>query len=227
MVASKPWDWKIGASPYWEEPSAEVYPLINRWRKRGFSRFLDLGCGIGRHAFLFAKNGFSVDALDLSEEGLLKIEEIAESEKLPIKTKLGDMRSLPYPDDSFECLIAYNVIYHADEQGIKQTLNEIRRVLIHGGEALMTLNSQSNSAFTDPQNKHVSEHVLFKTNKPQENGIPHYYVQKKDIPELFSDFKIVQFYHKEEYWDAEYNNAHYYVLASNLKKRDGGLAQEK
>lgn len=217
MIASKPWDWVIGANKYWEEPSAEVYPLLSHWRNQGFSRMLDLGCGIGRHSFLFAKNGFTVDAFDLSEEGVVRIKQIAAEEQLPITTQVGDMVSLPYPDDTFDCLIAYNVIYHTDEVGIKKTIDEIHRVLKNSGEALITFNSQNNSAFTDPANKHVSEHVLFKTNKPQEVGIPHYYAQKKDIPELLSDLKIIKFSYKEEYWDNEYNNCHYYVLASNKK----------
>jgi SAM-dependent methyltransferase len=217
MIASKSWDWKIGANPYWEEPSSEVYPLIGRWKDMQFKKMLDLGSGIGRHSILFAKNGFDVDALDLSLDGISKINEISKSEKLHIKTKLGDMVLLPYSSDTFDCLIAYNVIYHTDEEGIKKTISEIRRVLVNGGEALITLNSQTNSAFLDSGNEHVSEHVLFKTNKPQEVGIPHYYVQKKDIPELFADFEIIKFYYKEEYWDDKYNNSHYYVLVRNKK----------
>jgi len=65
MIKSKAWSWNWDASvaPWWEEPAAEVYPLVTRWTKAGFKKFLDLGCGIGRHSIMFADNGFPLTRL--------------------------------------------------------------------------------------------------------------------------------------------------------------------
>jgi len=41
--------------------------------KRIYKRFFKLGCGIGRHSYLFPKNGFDVDSLDYSETAMQEV----------------------------------------------------------------------------------------------------------------------------------------------------------
>ena len=71
MIESKPWEWsKLNeeGQKKWKEPSIESYYLINRWKKQNKKDFLDIGCGLGRHTIQFAKKGFNVNSIDLSEE---------------------------------------------------------------------------------------------------------------------------------------------------------------
>jgi ubiquinone/menaquinone biosynthesis C-methylase UbiE len=219
MIQSKAWNWKVAISSYWQEAAPEIYPLVNRWKKLNLNKFLDLGCGVGRHALLFAKNGFEVTASDLSTDGLEKLKEIAKEQKLKMDIQTADMVSLPFKDETFDCLIAFHAIYHTDEVGIKKVMAEIRRVLKKDGEALITFNSQNNSAFKDARNQHISTNVVVK-NTGHEAGIPHYYATKSDVEELVKDFEIVEFGYREEYWNSEglganYVSAHYCVLVKN------------
>ena len=69
MAVSKAWDWGKERSPIWLEPCEESYYLAARWIGMGCETLLDLGCGLGRHAIHFARQGFRVSAFDLSEEG--------------------------------------------------------------------------------------------------------------------------------------------------------------
>lgn len=180
MVKSKAWNWDSLDVSWWEEPAAEVYPLLSRWKKERFNKFLDLGCGIGRHSVLFAQNGFKVDAFDLSEEGINSLDELAKNKKLPISLKVGDMLSLPYEDNKFDCLIASHVIYHSDDDGIKKVISEIKRVLKKNGEAFITFNSQRTDTYKDTDNKHISKNTII-INKGHEAGIPHYMRRKKTL----------------------------------------------
>lgn len=66
-MQSKAWDWEKNQSDYWLIPCVESPYLAERWQGKGFLRFLDLGCGLGRHAVYMAKKGFEVTAADLSE----------------------------------------------------------------------------------------------------------------------------------------------------------------
>lgn len=215
MVKSKAWTWDSSITSFWKEPAAEVYPLLARWKKIGFRRFLDLGCGVGRHSILFAKSGFEVDALDLSEEGVEKLDKLAKKEKLPIKAIVGDMLSLPYEDDRFDCLLAYHAIYHTDDRGIKKALFEIKRVLKRRGEAYITFNSQNSDSYKSSENKHLTQNTIIKE-KGHEAGIPHYYAKKEDVENLLKDFEILEFSYKEEYY-SDYTGAHYFVLVKNTK----------
>lgn len=213
MVKSKAWNWDAADAPWWKEPASEVYPLLNRWQEKGHKKLLDLGCGLGRHSIFFAQNGFNVSAIDLSREGIKKLEALAKQKNLSIHTKIGDMLSLPYKDDSFDCLLAYHVIYHADSGGIRKTIDEIKRVLVNNGEAFITFNSKNSSAFKNPDNKRLDRNTIIKT-QGHEADIPHYYTNKTGAEDLLKDFEILDFFYKENYYPG-YTHAHYFALVKN------------
>ena len=107
MIESKAWSWeevKGENEKIWLEPSIESFYLVNRWKSQGKLNFLDLGCGIGRHTILFAKNGFNTSGLDLSEESIRRTKEYAKQENVEVELKLGDMLNLPYKDEQFESI---------------------------------------------------------------------------------------------------------------------------
>ena len=61
MVKSQGWDWNLVLDDnefVWKSPSDESFYLVNRWLSQGEKEFLDMGCGLGRRAFLFWKKGF-------------------------------------------------------------------------------------------------------------------------------------------------------------------------
>ena len=73
-------DW-IAAEPDVMETAGELAA------KYGQLRALDLGCGVGRHALLFARLGFDVSAVDLAEAGLAEVRRGAEAEGLTIDAR--------------------------------------------------------------------------------------------------------------------------------------------
>ncbi len=48
----------------WLVPCPAVSALVPVLKARGTQHVLDLGCGVGRHALLFAEHGFAVEAID-------------------------------------------------------------------------------------------------------------------------------------------------------------------
>lgn len=66
-VLSKGWNWSVAKgshADFWKTPSVESFYLVKRWQGLGFKNFLDLGCGLGRHAILFGKSNFIVSCFD-------------------------------------------------------------------------------------------------------------------------------------------------------------------
>ena len=54
----------------WLVPHPAVAALVPVLKARGTQHVLDLGCGVGRHALLFAEHGFTVEAIDGAAAGL-------------------------------------------------------------------------------------------------------------------------------------------------------------
>lgn len=91
MAESKAWDWEQADSPIWKEPSEEGCFAAERWQAAGYRDLLDLGCGLGRHAVLFAKRGFRVSALDLSPLAVESLRRWAKAEGVSIALAQADM----------------------------------------------------------------------------------------------------------------------------------------
>ena len=91
---------------------------------------LDLGCGTGRHAHEARRRGARVVALDLRIEDLRSTREGT----LPVQ---GDALALPFPDSSFDRVIASEVLEHIPEDGA--AIAELRRVLKPGGTLAVTV----------------------------------------------------------------------------------------
>lgn len=108
-------------------------------------RLLDLGCGAGRHAFEAARRGARVVAMDTDREELASVAAIfaamAEAGEIPDggsgQIVAGDATAMPFPDGSFDKVIAAEVLEHIPAD--QAALNEIARVLRPGGVAAVTV----------------------------------------------------------------------------------------
>jgi SAM-dependent methyltransferase len=108
-------------------------------------RLLDLGCGGGRHAFEALRRGASVVALDYAFDELRDVRAVMAAMddvgEIPAGTSggavNGDALALPFPDATFDRIIASEVLEHiwADELAI----SELVRVLRPGGRLAVTV----------------------------------------------------------------------------------------
>lgn len=191
MIKSKAWDWDKNEIDYWLVPMTDSCFLAESWKLKRYSKFLDLGCGLGRHSIYFGKQGFVVSAVDLSERGINHLKNWAIEEKLGIETKQCDMLNLPFPDESFDCILAYNVIYHTDTEGFIKSLKEITRVLKRNGELYVTLNSKNSIAYQNANNYvRVDKNTILRNEHDTERDVPHFYVDIEDIKKYFTDYEF-------------------------------------
>lgn len=218
MIESKAWDWSKNQDNQWLIPSMESCYLAESWKSKGFNKFLDLGCGLGRHSIYFAKKGFEVNSVDLSDYGINHIKEWAEKESLNIKADLCDMLNLPFDNDTFDCIIAYNVIYHTDTEGFIKTLEEIKRVLKSKGELFITLISKNTWSYQiADQYKRIDNNTILRNEHDTEHDVPHFYVDIEDIKKYFTDFDFVEIpVEKTEYnmENSEYFSKHFNLIIS-------------
>lgn len=211
---SRAWDWNKNSHAIWFTPCKESYYLINRWREKGFVKFLDLGCGRGRHSIQFAKNDFEVSSIDLSDVAVDGLKEWAEKEDVKINVTTGDMMCLPFEDNTFDCLLAYHVISHTDSKGIIHIISEIKRVLKDGGEFFVTFCSKNAWSFKDAGYPKIDENTVVKIEDGPENNVPHFYVDDVSLKELLAEFNLFTVRHVQDVVieGHDYVSWHYFVL---------------
>jgi ubiquinone/menaquinone biosynthesis C-methylase UbiE len=113
---------------------------------------LEVGCGTGMiHSFDFPCNNVGIDPILSDIRGVV--------EQSPARLVEGAGEDLPFPDNSFDIVINYNVLDHTKHP--EQTVEECYRVLVAGGDMLFSVNTFDSPSlmrrvadFVDPPHPH-------------------------------------------------------------------------
>ena len=181
----------------------EDIPRITKiFKKHHVKRILDLGSGSGRHVIYFAKNGFDVYGIDISEHGIKITKEWLKKERLRANLKIGSIyRKLPYKENFFDAVISTTTIHHGKIGNIRKAIREIERVLKPKGLIFITVRKRKFRRFYPKLTiieKYGKQKTRYKVIGPRtyvpieggEKGLIHYLFNKKLIRKEFKDFKI-------------------------------------
>lgn len=102
-------------------------------------KVIDVGCGAGRHAFEAYRRGADVVAFDRDASELRSVETLLQamaeegeaSATASATAVLGDALNLPYADETFDCVIASEILEHIPQDDA--AIAELVRVLKVGG----------------------------------------------------------------------------------------------
>ncbi len=110
-----------------------------RWRFNHLNlspraRVLELGCGTGafwQQNLDRIPSGWEGIISDFSPGMLQTAQRALDTSSFPFEFAVIDAQSIPYPDESFDAVLAYHMLYHVPDR--HPALAEIRRVLRPGG----------------------------------------------------------------------------------------------
>ena len=116
---------------------------ILKGRFRPDMKILDAGCGEGRNLLYFLKNGFDVSALDQDESAIKMVQMHArtlESKVSQDQFVVGDISSMPFPDNHFHVVNAFSVLHFAESKKVfLDMVEELIRVLKNDGLLLLKM----------------------------------------------------------------------------------------
>lgn len=106
------------------------------------SRVLEIGCGLGTMAMLWALNGAKVTAVDLNATSVAQTQRRFELHGLAGDIRQMDAGRLEFPAGSFDYAYSWGVLHHSPD--LERSLAEMMRVLKPGrGFGLMLYNRRS------------------------------------------------------------------------------------
>ncbi|MEB3229750.1 MAG: class I SAM-dependent methyltransferase [Leptolyngbyaceae bacterium] len=184
--------------------------LLAQLPQSGSKQALDLGCGVGRHAIHLAQLGFEVCGLDGSTAGLEFATKTAAEQGVTIDFTQGSMEMLPYSDQTFDYVLAFNVIYHGDRPVVSRCIQEIHRVLKPGGFFQGTMLSKRNGNYG--KGTEISTNTFVDLNNDDKDH-PHFYCNAVELCELFENFELLSLIdqvHKKP------NSWHWHLVAERL-----------
>lgn len=120
--------------------------LLKRWltaKPQGAVLKTDLyeeAVGLGQLPWL-AQNFAQVQGIDVSPDVVKK----AKAEHIGLSAVVGDVRELPFPNNSFEAVVSLSTLDHFTDKGaLLESIAEVSRVLKPGGSLVLTLDNPAN-----------------------------------------------------------------------------------
>ena len=137
-----------GSNRLWSVPDRQVLEIVRAWKSdKNIRRVLDVGCGLGRHAILLAREGFEVYGSDHSPTAIETCRRWLGAERLDGEFWCGELDDIPFPDGYFDAVIAFNSIYHGTHQAVEAVASLLHAKLRTDGRCFVTMPSRQNRMY--------------------------------------------------------------------------------
>lgn len=153
----------------YEKPLESFYPgrlrkrnILKILKKQSFQNTLNLGCGTGRYTNIIKEFSQKTVGCDFSINRLKKV---------GLPACMADCERLPFKDNSFDFILSIELLQHVRPEGIKKTIEEIKRVLDMHGKIVFIFKNGENPFKSEPEN-------------------PIIWFSRKDLKKIFKDFEI-------------------------------------
>lgn len=134
---------------HWENPQLKKWELKVSGMFPEKAEILDVGCGLGREAFILSDMNFKVTGIDISHEVINQVKELSCRKGYGIAFDWYDGHMFPYEDNSFDVVIIWAQTFgllYGDEYK-HEFLKECKRVLKN--EGLLSFSGHDYKFLTD------------------------------------------------------------------------------
>lgn len=118
---------------YWGlEPSSMCYEVMKLLPPTRPLRVLDAGCGEGKDAVFFARNGYDVTAFDISEAGIAKARRLADACGVHVNLFRADILDFR-PADEYDIIFSSGVLHYIPQPLRKDIFESLQAHTAPGG----------------------------------------------------------------------------------------------
>lgn len=153
-------------------------------------KLLYIGFGEGENLSYLISQGFECYGTEISKKRLEFAEKKLRERKQKATLKLVDSNNLPFKDNFFDIIIAWQSLYYNTEKTLKESLDEIYRVLKHGGIFLSSMLSVKQKLLC---NKKIAPNTYKPSSKTgQQNCLVYCFEKEIQIKKLYKKFKDIK-----------------------------------
>ena len=149
-----------------------------------------LDCGAGGTLpplAIFAEHGYKTYGIDIDQDQIIRAKDFEIEQNLKLGIEEGNMKSLPFEDDSISFIYSYNSIFHMSKEEIRGAIREIYRVLPIGGLAFINFASTNDCRATVGQKIREGEYLQ----EEQGKMVLHSYFDENEAESFFEGFKVI------------------------------------
>jgi tellurite methyltransferase len=118
---------------YWgKKPSALCHKILEMMPPEKPLKVLDVGCGEGRNAVFFAKNGYEVTAFDLSPQGVEKTKLYADEIGVKIKAFQANLIKFRL-EEKFDIIFSIAALHYIPLKARKEILDNYKKFTTEQG----------------------------------------------------------------------------------------------
>ncbi len=171
---------------------------------------LECGSGISRSLepllLRFHEQGYVTHGIEISNARLAAAQDFCEQRQIDLGLRQGDMRQVPFEDQTISFVFSYNTIFHMSKQDIATAMQEIKRVLKPGGLCFVNFLSVDSDSFG--QGKEVNKGEFLEVERGEE--ITHTYYEDDEPDAYFGGFEML---HREKRIRSRWMDGTEYVRA--------------
>lgn len=164
-----------------DTPSVTAACASEHFKRDRVRSVLVPGCGYGRNAVFFFRNGFSVTGIEMSGEAL----RLAEQNNPGITYYQGSVLDMPFDDLRYDAVYCYNVLHLLRKREREIFVEKCRGQLREGGFMFAAVFSERESSYG--KGRMVEEHTF--ESKP--GRFVHYYTEE-DLVAQFPGFTVLE-----------------------------------
>ena len=149
-----------------------------------------LDCGAGGDCpplALFLDYGYKTYGIEISDSQIEMAETFSKEHNVELNISKGDIRKLPFGDESISYIYSYNTIFHMKKEDIAKAVVEIKRVLKPGGICFINFLSINDCDYG--QGEKVGEGEFLQCEG--DGKVIHTYYDIEEAEAHFKDMKIL------------------------------------
>ncbi len=192
-----------------KESTPELMYVIEKFSIHGEA--LELGCGDGRDTFHLLQKGFSITAVDQSQNAINTLrfrDDLSSDEKKRLNTLCANVNEINLDGTAFDFVYAITLLDHLDKSDGEKLIKRIIPHIRSGGYIFIKVHT-----IDDVGNTHASEEV-----SEFASEIKHFYSTDELITQMIRYGKVVYYLEASEL-DTDHGAPHTHAFASILIKK--------